>query len=136
MAGSGDVIHIAKSAAAGKRKRAKPRRILEEAELTPEQREALGLPPVEVAQPEAAPKPPKRAKRTGRRGIHLQPDDAAQEAAAGLAQRTAELIAAARAQEAQNAVALAAAREAQAMLEAAVAIEAENEMIMLLLMAA
>ncbi len=138
IAGSGDVIHIAKSAAAGgKRKRAKPRRILEEAELTPEQREALGLPPVEAPQPKAAPKPPKRAKRTGRRGIQLQPDDEAQEAAAGLAQRTAELIAAAaRAQEAQNAAALAAAREAQAMLEAAVAIEAENEMIMLLLMAA
>ncbi len=123
-------------AAGGKRKRAKPRRILEEAELTPEQREALGLSPIDAPQPEATPKPPKRAKRTGRRGIQLQPDDEAQEAAAGLAQRTAALIAAARAQEAQNAAALAAAREAQAMLEAAVAIEAENEMIMLLLMAA
>jgi len=132
MDGTGDVLHIAQpGAGSAKGRRAKPRRVLVEPEREEQEREQTEA--AQAPQPEA-----KRARRTGKafRGIQLQPDDEAQEAAAGLAQRTAELIAAARAKEAQNAAALAAAREAQAMLEAAVAIEAENEMIMLLLMAA
>ena len=104
--------------------------------LTDEQREALGLPkkPAEDEPPQAKPQP-KRAKRTGKasRGIQLEPEaDAAEQfrAAEILAQRTAELMA--QQQAAQDAMRA----EGMAILQAAAAIEAENELMMLLLMAA
>ena len=122
---------------AGKSKAKRARtRILRDEQLTAEDRRRLGVPEPQEVAPEAeqATPGPKRAKRTGKasRGIQLAPeaDLEAQRAAEILEARTAELMAQ------QQAATDAMRAEGMAMLEAAAAIEADNELMMLLLMAA